>query len=179
MGSMTLPYLQRNNWRLIYGRQLSADSGARVWIYRRCVRHLGSRLDSFSGSRQCANARDCSGDSNWRSSLFGAAIQDHRHRRCGFNGLNRYLSGRPQRCWLCGGRGTVRCLRLHWHEHLCARQCAHSTSCHQRYWPGTGRRFPRGCYHWHAGRWFGALGSHGFLLVSGGQWQPYARQESG
>jgi hypothetical protein len=84
------------------------------------------------------------------------------------------VSGRHECRRLCHRRGVVRRLRLHRHECVGARQCAHRAGGDQGHRPGAGRGVPRWRDHRHAGGGPGPARRDGILLVPGAN-EPHAR----
>jgi hypothetical protein len=145
----------------------------------RGIRLLGTWLDSFPGRGQRPNAGNRSRHPGRCGRLPGSAIQDHQHRGRGAGRADRLLPGRQDGHRLRDWRGAVGRLRLHRHERVRARQCAHRTGRHQGHWPGTGRGLSRRRHHRHAGGGPGPAGRDRLLLVPHGRRHPNRRQGPG
>ena len=143
--------------------------------FRRCrLRLRAAKLDPEPGRRQCAHAGNLRRHPARCSRLPGAAVQDHRHRGRDPGGADLCLSRQQDGHRLRARRLAVRRLRLHWHEHLGASQCANRPGRHQRHRPRTGRRVQRRRHHRHAGRGPGADWRGAVLLV--GDWRADAHR---
>ena len=136
--------------------------------------HMGQRLDPFQRPGQCPHAGDRSRHSGRRCRLPRQTVQDHCHGGRRARHLDRRFSGWHHGRRFCAGRRALGCLRLHRHECVRARQCAHRAGSHTRHRPRAGCRVSRRRHHRHAGGGTGAAGRDGLLLVSGGQRQPHA-----
>ena len=150
-------------------RQLCTFIGRGLRALGRYLRDLGAILDSFSRPGQCPDARNSGCHPDRCRRLPGPSVPHHCHGGRGFNCADGAVSGRSDGGRFCSGCGALRGLRLHRHERVGARQCAHCASGHPWHWSGAGRGLQGRCHHWHAGGRIGPVGRHGLLLVLGGQ----------
>ena len=115
------------------------------------LRDLGHALGALGRCRQRENAGDRRRHPRGRAGLSEAAIFDHRRGRRRHLPDCRLFPRLAGRRRLCGRRHPVRLGRLHRHERLGARQCAHRASRDQVARRRARNRVPRRRHHRHAG----------------------------
>ena len=129
------------------------------------LRDLGHDLGAVGRCRQRENAGNRRGHPRGRAGLPEAAIFDHRRRRRRHLPDCRLFPRLAGRRRLCGRRHPVRRGRLHRHERVGARQCAHRASRDQVARRRARNRIPRRRHHRHAGGRPGAARRHALFRL--------------